>query len=70
MPSNLNIRYYVCFIDDCTHFMRIYPMKHKSNVYDMFFAFQNLVENLHDHKIKFFISDDGKDVNDHGFYFG
>ena len=36
-------------------------MKHKSEVYHVFLAFQKLVENLFDHKIKFVRSDGGKE---------
>lgn len=50
-------RYYVIFIDDCTCYTRIYPLKQKYDFYECFIKFQKLVENQFDRKIKFFQSD-------------
>jgi hypothetical protein len=44
-------RYFVSFIDDYSKFTWIYLLKFKSEVFEKFHEFQNLVERLFDHKI-------------------
>jgi histone deacetylase 1/2 len=44
--------YYVSFIDDFSKFTWIYLLRHKSEVFQHFHEFQNLVERLFDAKIK------------------
>jgi hypothetical protein len=44
-------KYYVSFIDDFIKFAWIYLLKHKSEVFQKFQEFQNLVERLFDKKI-------------------
>jgi hypothetical protein len=44
-------KYYVSFIDDFSKFVWIYTLKHKSEVFEHFYEFQNLVERLFDQKI-------------------
>jgi hypothetical protein len=44
-------KYYVSFIDDYSKFTWIYLMKHKSEFFQKFQDFQNLVERLFDKKI-------------------
>jgi hypothetical protein len=44
-------KYYVSFIDDFSKFTWIYLLKHKSEVFQKFQEFQNLVERLFDKKI-------------------
>jgi hypothetical protein len=44
-------KYYVSFIDDFIKFVWIYTLKHKSEVFECFHNFQNLVESLFDRKI-------------------
>ena len=61
--SNLNFRYYVVFVDDCTRFTWIYPMKHKYEVSTHFCAFQKLVETLFSRKNKIYESDGGKEFD-------
>jgi hypothetical protein len=43
--------YYVFFIDDYSKFTWIYFLRHKSEVFQCFHDFQNLVERLFDRKI-------------------
>ena len=45
-------QYYVSFIDDYSKFTWIYLIKYKSEVFQKFHDFQNLVERLFDRKIK------------------
>jgi hypothetical protein len=44
-------QYYVSFIDDFSKFSWIYRLKFKSEVFQKFVEFQNLVERLFDRKI-------------------
>ncbi|WVZ90814.1 hypothetical protein U9M48_037076 [Paspalum notatum var. saurae] len=44
-------KYYVSFIDDYSKFSWIYPLKFKSEVFQKFVEFQNLVEHQFDRKI-------------------
>jgi hypothetical protein len=41
-------KYYVSFIDDFNKFVWIYTLKNKSEVFEHFHEFQNLVERLFD----------------------
>ena len=50
-------KYYVSFIDDYSCFCWIYLFKHKSNVEQVFYAFQPHAERILDAKIKFVRSD-------------
>lgn len=51
-PSSVSgKKYYVSFIDDYSKFVWIYLLKNKSEVFDKFHEFQNLVERLFDRKI-------------------
>ena len=52
-PSSVgNKVYYVSFLDDFSKFTWIYLLKHKSEVFERFRDFQNLVEHLLNRKIK------------------
>ena len=57
--SNQGFKYYAVFIDDFTRFSWFYPLKAKSDFFSVFVAFQKLVENQFDVKIKEFQSDGG-----------
>ena len=46
-------RYFLTFIDDLSIYEYIYLMKHKSETFEKFKAFQSEVENHHNKKIKF-----------------
>jgi hypothetical protein len=51
-PKSVNgKRYYVSFIDDYSKFSWINPLKFKSEVFQKFVEFQNLVERIFDRKI-------------------
>jgi hypothetical protein len=59
-PSSVGIKsYYVSFIDDYSKFVWIYLLKKKSDVYQIFHDFQNLVERQFDTKILAIQSDWG-----------
>ena len=52
VASSGGYKYYVSFIDDYSRFTWIYLFKHKSDVEQVFYAFQAHVERLLDGKIK------------------
>lgn len=60
--SNLGFQYYVIFVDDFSRFTWLYPMKNKSEVFTHFCAYQKLVENLFNSKIKIFQSDGAENL--------
>jgi len=45
-------KYWVSFIDDCSHFKVLYPMKKKSETFSCFKKFKAWAENLTGKKIK------------------
>ena len=56
-------KYHVIFIDDFSRFTWIYPLYHKSEVFEHFVKFKILVENQFSSKIKQFQSDEGSEYN-------
>ena len=50
-------RYFLTFTDDLSRYGFIYLMKHKSGTFEKFKKFQSEVENHHNKKIKFLLSD-------------
>ena len=50
--SNNGARYYVCFLDDCTKFIWLFPLKLKSNVEKLFLLFKISVKRQFNHIIK------------------
>ena len=67
VKSNLGFSYYVLFIDDYSRFTWLYPMKLKSDFFDIFLQFQKLVENQYSTKIKIFQSDGGAEFTSNRF---
>jgi hypothetical protein len=51
LQSSGQKKYYVSFIDNFSKFVWIYTLKHKSEVFECFHEFQNLVERLFDRNI-------------------
>jgi hypothetical protein len=51
--------YYVSFIDDHTHYCWVYLMKHRSEFFEIYTAFQALVKTQHYTIIKYFRCDLG-----------
>lgn len=52
-------RFYLLFVDDCTHFNWIFPLKAKFDVKQMFIDFKIRIENTLDRKIKSLQLDNG-----------
>ena len=59
LNSTQNFRYYALFIDDCTRYSWLSPLKRKSDFYDCFVKFQRQVETQLERKIKIFQYDRG-----------
>ena len=57
--STQGYTYYVVFIDDHTRYTWLYPLRRKSDFFECFLKFQNLVENQLERQIKIFQSDGG-----------
>jgi histone deacetylase 1/2 len=63
-PSSIGRHtYYVSFIDDHSKFVWIYLLRHKSEVFQRFRDFQNLVERQFDRKIQTMQTDWGVNIN-------
>lgn len=60
-PALKGEKYFVTFLDDCTHFSVVYPIVLKSDVFEKFKEFVALAENHFDCKIKRFRSDNGRE---------
>ena len=69
ISSSGGYKYYVSFIDDYSRFCWIYLLKHKSDVEQVFYAFQAHVERLLDGKIKAVQSDWGGEYHRLHCYF-
>ena len=51
--------YFLTFIDNRTRYVWVYPMKHKSEVFDRFLEWKVMVENASGHKLKVLRTDNG-----------
>ena len=59
MVSVDGFKYYVIFVDHFTRYIWLYPLKQKSQVFDVFTKFRSLVENQFQFKLKTLYSDNG-----------
>lgn len=59
MFSYDKFKYYVIFVDHFTKYVWFYPLKKKSDTYDVFLRFRALVENFFKRRIVQFFSDNG-----------
>jgi len=59
VSSFQKFKYYVVFVNNFSRHSWLYPMKLKSEFYEIFVKFQKLVERQHNHQIKAFQSDGG-----------
>ena len=58
--GNCGEKYFVSFVDDYSKLAKVYCIKSKSDTYDCFIDYVNLVENLTKKKIQNLICDNGK----------
>lgn len=54
VKSKMGFTYYVIFVDDHSRFTWLYPMKFKSDFFDIFLQYQSFVKNQYSCKINFF----------------
>lgn len=61
-------RYFVSFIDDFSRIAKVYCIKNKSEVFECFEAYMNLVENMTGKRIKELRCDNGREYINKDFY--
>ena len=67
VPSITGIRYYVLFLDHHTHFVWVYPLRKKSEVFAKFTHFVSFVKTQFKTTIQSFQCDNGREYNNHQF---
>lgn len=67
VSSISGIKYYVIYLDHFTHFVWVYPLKHKSDVFATFLLFSSYVQNQLGQKIKSLQCDNGGEYNNRQF---
>lgn len=60
-------RYLLTFVDDCSRKVFVFPMKAKSQVFDLFASFKQFVETQQGRRIKVFRSDNGTEYCNRNF---
>ena len=65
--SSTGYRYYAVFIDDCTKFSWIFPLKQKSDFFYTFIHLQRYIETQFSSKIKSFQCDGGTEFTNNKF---
>ncbi|KAJ9566982.1 hypothetical protein OSB04_002948 [Centaurea solstitialis] len=68
IPSISGLRYYVIFLDHYTHYLWVYPLKRKSDVFAKFHEFFHYVKNHFHTTIQFFQCDNGGEYNNQTFH--
>lgn len=68
VPSMSGLRYYVLFLDHFSHFLWVYPLRRKSDVFSKFLHFTAYVETQFHTKIKQFQCDNGGEFNNSNFH--
>lgn len=67
-PTSLGgANYFVSFTDDYSRYTTVYPIKTKDKALQMFDEYRRAVENLHNKKIKFLRSDNGREFRNEKF---
>ena len=67
VSSVTGYRYYAIFIDDCTRFSWMFPLKQKSDFFDTFVNLQRYIETQFSAKIKSFQCDGGTEFTNNKF---
>ena len=67
IPTKGGSRYYVSFIDDHTHYCRVYLMKHRFEFFEIYKAFRALVKTQHSTFIECFTCDLGGEYTSNNF---
>ena len=61
VSTNSRIRWFVTFVDDCTRMTWLYVLKNKSEVYEVFRLFQQMIKTQYSSDIKVLRSDNGRE---------
>ena len=67
VPSVSGIRYYVIFLDQYSHFLWVYPLRQKSEVFTKFLHFYKYVQTQFKKTIKSFQCDNGREYTSREF---
>jgi hypothetical protein len=67
VSSVTRYKYYAIFIDDCTKFSWMFPLKYKSDFFDTFVNVQHYIETQFSTKIKSFQCDGGTEFTNNKF---
>ena len=67
VPSMSGIKYYVLFLDDFSHYLWVYPLRRKSEVFSKFLHFHSYVKNQFKTTIKALQCDNGGEYNNKQF---
>ncbi|KAJ9567043.1 hypothetical protein OSB04_003009 [Centaurea solstitialis] len=68
IASNSGLRYYVIFLDHFTHYLWVFPLKQKSDVYGKFVQFFNYVKTQFNITIKSLQCDNGGEYDNNAFH--
>ncbi|XP_042756670.2 LOW QUALITY PROTEIN: retrovirus-related Pol polyprotein from transposon RE1 [Lactuca sativa] len=68
LQSHSGIKYYVVFIDQFSHFVWVYPLRLKSDVFSKFLHFRAYVKNQFNTDIQTFQCDNGKEYDNSLFH--
>lgn len=68
VTSISGIMYYVIFLDNFYHFLWVYPLREKCDVYSKFIYFRSLVQNQFKTNIKVLQCDNGGEYNNNQFH--
>lgn len=66
--GNNGEKYFLSFVDEYSKLAKVYCIKSKSEVYDCFVQYINLVENLTDKRVKTIRCDNGKEYLNSNIY--
>lgn len=68
IPSTSGIRYYMLFLDHYSHFLWVYTLRNKSDVFSKFLHFRALIKNQFKSEIQSFQCDRGGEFNNKQFH--
>ena len=68
VPSISGCKYYVLFLDDYTHYLWVYPLRRKSDVFSKFLHFEAYVDTQFKTKIQSLQCDNGGEYNNSFFH--
>ncbi|XP_071695713.1 uncharacterized protein [Rutidosis leptorrhynchoides] len=63
IPSLSGYKYYVLFLDHYSHYLRVFPLRNKSELFDKFVQFRTYIKTQFKYEIKAFQCDNGGEFN-------